>query len=136
MVLEDSDEWLRHQLRELNRDIPKIRVPLPILLKMDNPFIETLGGVHYFDKDELKSLKSILPEDLQENLKLPLVFRRSIESGESIYFIDGGELEAEVIKKLTGLNFIPFNGEKYYTYKPVILKLLSNFPSIIVIGVI
>ncbi|MEN2974685.1 MAG: DUF61 family protein [Candidatus Caldarchaeales archaeon] len=136
MSVESSDEWLRYQLRELNKDIPKVRLPLKTLLNMDVPSVETIKGVHYFDKRELELLESILPEELKEKIRLPLVFRRSIESGESIYFIDGGEVEAGVVKKLTGLRFIPYDGERYYTYKPIILKILSKYPSIVAIGII
>jgi len=132
-----SEEWLRNQLRELNRDLPRVRVPLARLLEMDNPSVETVGGdIHYFDKRELRELAEILPSELHEKLKLPLVFRRSLEVGESIYFLDGGGAEAEVLKKLLGLEFTPSIQQRYYTYKPVITKLISRFPSIVVIGVI
>lgn len=137
MDVDFSDEWVRHQLREINRDMPRVRIPLNLLLEMDNPSIETIGGDrHYFDKRELRELADIIPRELWGKFKLPLVFRRSLETDESLYFLDGGEVEVQVIKKLTGLEFIPSKDNQYYTYKPVISKLIQKFPSIIVIGFI
>lgn len=137
LCIDFSEEWLRKQLRELSRDLPRVRLPLARLLEMDNPFVETVGGdLHYFDKRELRELAEILPSELHDKLKLPLVFRRSVEIGESLYFLDGGEVEVEVLKKLLGLSYIPFIQKKYYTYKPVIAKLISRFPSTVVVGVI
>lgn len=130
-----SDEWIKHQLREINKDMPRVRVPLNLLLEMDKPSIETVGGDrHYFDKRELRELADVIPRDLWDKLKLPLIFKRSLEADESLYFIDGGEVEVQVIKKLIGLEFIPSRDNQYYTYKPIISKLIQRFPSIIVIG--
>jgi uncharacterized protein (UPF0216 family) len=132
-----SDEWLRRQVREFNKDIPRIRLPLTLLLEMDTPYVETIGGDrHYFDKKELRELAEVLPKELLDRLRLPLVFKRSLEVEESLYFLDGGEVEVEVLKRLVGLSYIPSRGRQYYTYKPIISKLISKFPSIVVIGVV
>lgn len=135
MNVDFSDEWIKHQLREINRGMPRVRVPLNLLLEMDKPSIETVGGDrHYFDKRELRELADIIPREFWSKLKLPIVFRRSLEADESLYFIDGGEVEVHVIKKLIGLEFVPSRDNQYYTYKPIISKLIQRFPSIIVIG--
>lgn len=132
-----SEAWLRNQIRELNRDLPRARLPLTSLLEMDNPCVETVrGDIHYFDKRELRRLAEILPSGILNKLKLPLVFRRSLETGESLYFLEGGEIEVEVLKKLLGLDYIPSIEQKYYTYKPIITKLISEYPSLVVVGVI
>jgi len=104
-------------------------------LESDEPSVKTLGGVHYFSREELEKLSEILPERLRKRVTLPLVFRRSIESSESIYFLDGGEVEAETVKLITGLKFLPSLRGRYYTYKPVISLIVSKYPSILVLGV-
>jgi len=130
-------EWLRRQIREFNKDIPRVKLPLSLLLEMDIPYVETVGGErHYFDKKELRELSEMLPRELLDKFRLPLVFKRSLEVGESLYLLDGGEVEVEVLKKLVGLTYIPSRGRQYYTYKPIISKLISKFPSIVVIGII
>lgn len=133
---EPVDEWLRRQLRSLNEGLPRSRVPLRELLGMDEPSVETIGGqIHYFAREELEELARSLPRDIAARLRLPLVFRRSMESHESIYFLDGGEVEAEAVKHIAGLSFLPSSGGRYYTYKPIISKLASKYPSIIVLGI-
>ncbi len=104
---------------------------------MENPYVELISGEkHYFDRRELEELRNILPGELVSRLKLPLVFKRSLESSESLYYIDGGLDEVEAVKKIVGLSFIPSDGSRFYTYKPVILSILSKFSSIVLISVV
>lgn len=131
------EEWLRRQLKYLISNVPRCKLRLEELLQMENPYIELISGEkHYFDKRELEELKNILPRELASRLRLPLVFKRSFESSESIYYIDGGLDEVEAVKKIVNLSFIPSDGSRFYTYKPVILSILSKFPSIVIISVI
>lgn len=136
MRLDLPEEWLRKQVMELNKDVPKVRLPLSTLLKMEVPSVETMSGTHYFDKNDLERLESALPAELREKIRLPIVLRRVMESGESVYIIDGGEAEAEVVRRLTGLKFIPHDGKHYYTYVPIVMKLVSVCPTVFVLGVI
>lgn len=133
---EGVDEWLRRQLKSLNEGLPRSRKRLAELLEMDRPVVETVGGeLHHFSREELERLARILPPDVATRLKLPLVFKRSFESGESIYFLDGGEAEAEAVKCIAGISFLPSAQGRYYTYKPIISKIASNYPSLIALGV-
>ncbi len=129
------EEWLSNQFRRINEGLPRKRLPLEELLTMDEPSVETVGGgLHHFSKNELQELSRSLPRDLARRVRLPLVFRRSLESSESIYYLDGGDVEAEVVRRITGVGFLPRNRGRYYTYKPIISILASRYPTLVVIG--
>ncbi|MEM0078724.1 MAG: DUF61 family protein [Nitrososphaerota archaeon] len=131
------EEWLRRQLKHLTSNTPRFKLRLEELLQMENPYVELISGEkHYFDRRELEELRNILPGELASRLKLPLVFKRSLESSESLYYIDGGLDEVEAVKKIVGLSFIPSDRSRFYTYKPVILSILSKFSSIVLISVV
>lgn len=131
------EEWLRRQLKYLTSNLPRFKLKLEELLQMEDPYVELISGEkHYFDRRELEELKNILPRELASRLRLPLVFKRSLESSESLYYIDGGLDEVETVKKIVNLSFIPSDGNRFYTYKPVILSIISKFPSIVIISVV
>ena len=130
------EEWLSNQFKRINEGLPKSRLPLSELLSMQEPSVETIGGGrHHFLRDELQELLNVLPEELWRRVRLPLVFRRSLESSESVYYLEGGEAEAEAVKILAGVRFLPENKGRYFTYKPILSILVSKYPTIIVIGV-
>ncbi len=129
------EEWLSIQFKKINEGLPRRRLKLGELLSMERPSVETVGGgLHHFSKTELQELSRSLSEDLRERVRLPLVFRRSLKSSESIYYLDGGEAEAEVVKRIAGVGFLPRNKGRYFTYKPIISILVSRYPTLVVIG--
>ena len=135
MRRERFEEWLSTQFRRLNDGLPRRRLLLRELLEMEEPSVETLGGErHYFSREELEEVSEMLPERVAGKVRLPLVFRRSLESVESVYYLEGGEAEAETVKALAGIGFLPSNLGRYYTYKPIVSLLASKYPTLIVLG--
>lgn len=129
------EEWLSKQVRRLNEGLPRRRVLLRELLEMGEPGVETVGGGrHFFAREELEEVWRVLPRSVAERLRLPLVFRRGWESRESVFYLEGGEVEAEAVKLLTGLSYLPSSKGRYYTYKPIVSLLASKYPSIVVLG--
>lgn len=133
MLPKDIEEWLRYELMSINMALPKRPLRLSMLLHLEEPFVETVGGGrHYFDKKELEELRKLLPSG--HDVLLPIVFVRRGELGEGVYLIKGGKDEAEAFRLALGLSDVPYSPEGYYTYKPFILEFLRKFKTLGIIG--
>ncbi|MEA1904865.1 MAG: DUF61 family protein [Candidatus Hadarchaeota archaeon] len=95
-----GDEFLRKQLKVLNRHLPKGRVPLSELLRRDKPRVETRsGGIHRFRKSELKYLAELLPKELHSKLRLPIFIGLMPQLGRGAARISG-KIECMVVNKV------------------------------------
>ena len=108
MAEESSDrileEYFSTEFRVLNAHLPKLRKPLAELIKEEHPCVLLNdGSAHFFKRKELDYLASILTEDEQELLKLPILIE--ITPGQSdIGVMAGGQsIEAKVLSEVVGM---------------------------------
>lgn len=95
-----DDKFLKKQIKNLNRHLPKGRASLADLLEEKKPKIESKdGSIHRFKKGELELLSEILPKDQHRNLKLPIIIRISPQLGRGTAKISG-KLEKKVLRKI------------------------------------
>jgi len=128
--------WLSEQVRQLGGALPAKRASLSTLLRMNEPFVETVsGGKHYFRKEDLERAVEVLGDKYMDLPLFPLVFTLREEFGEKVYIIQGGEHAAHVFADLLDLSSINKTGDgTYYTYKAVVYEFIRRYPSLCVVS--
>lgn len=87
--------WMRVEIGKINEGIVSERKILARLLEEDRPTARTkAGNEHVFDRRVLKEISAKLPADLQDKLRLPLIFFSDTQIPESCYLNDPLALEA------------------------------------------
>jgi len=134
------DAILGRELRNLNAHLPKQRRTLAELLKVINPTVEAVDGSSIVLKsEELERLARLVPPELHDRLKLPMIILRRMELGKSVYTIAGERVEEYTVQKLLG----EAKGGYYQTlndqapvflYRPEVSELLRLFHSLFVIA--
>lgn len=100
---ETLDKSLLMELILLNKHLPRERKTLGELLGEEKPNVVGYdGNKHFFRREELVFLSSILNEEQVEKLKLPIYIELTTELGRGTSRIVG-ELACEVVAKLLGL---------------------------------
>ncbi len=123
----DKDEYVKKQIQNLNRHLPKGRVSLEDLLERDKPRIETQdGSTHRFKKKELDYLADLLPSDEHSNLKLPIIIRISPQLGRGSAKISG-RMEKEVVGEI--LDKEPDDDDELLIYRPEMKIVRRKLPT-------
>ena len=119
-------------LQTFNRHLPVKRKTLKELLLEDKPSIKNLdGSTHYFDRDELEKLASIIPEWERDKLRLPVYLEMSSSMERGTIKISG-RLECRIINRVLHEAPEKRNAEEkgsmiiYYPHLMKIRKLLST----------
>ncbi|NJE11710.1 DUF61 family protein [Thermococcus sp. LS2] len=95
------DEIINKEILRINLHLPRARKSLAKLLNEDTPKVQLRdGSFHYFKREELEYLKSLLEEWELERLNLPIVLE--ITTAWHGYFRVRGEIEVKVIEKILG----------------------------------
>ena len=96
-----EDELLQKELSRLNFHLPKSRKSLKVLLEEDEPKVQLRDGqFHFFKKDELKYLSTLLDSDEHGSLSLPIILE--ITPTCHGYFRVRGKAAVKVIEKILG----------------------------------
>ncbi len=117
-------------LQTLNRHLPKKRKTLKELLMEDKPDVENLDGTkHFFDRNELEKLASIIPEREHHKLRLPIYLEMSSSMERGAIKISG-RLECMIINRILHGDEKPKDVKDsmiiYYPHLPKIRKELST----------
>jgi hypothetical protein len=108
---------LRGELRLLNAYLPRQQKLLSDLLREEYPHVVcTDGSTHLFKRKELKYLASLINDDEQEALLLPMLIGVSSGQGE-MAIICRGEVEEKVISKILDMPVTP-KQQRIMIYKP------------------
>lgn len=129
---------LLHEIERLNEHLPREYKTLSELLSMKSPSVKTReGGEILMDVEELKLVAKIVPKDLHQKLKLPIVLLRRIDLGKGVFSVSGGKVEAYLISKLLNKEGT-VNYEKIetplYIYRPQVQLLRRMLRTLITIG--
>jgi hypothetical protein len=96
-----EDELLQKELSRLNFHLPKSRKSLKVLLEEDEPKVQLRDGqFHFFKKDELKYISTLLDSDEHGSLSLPIILE--ITPTWHGYFRVRGKAAVKVIEKILG----------------------------------
>jgi uncharacterized protein (UPF0216 family) len=127
------------EIRKLNEHLPKTRKTLNILLKEENPSVETNDGRSIImKKEEIEKLAKIVPSHLLDKIQLPIIIQRRFDLGKSIYTVMGNKLEEFTLKKALEIADHDFNEyekeDPFHIFKPYLSELIRKFHTLIVIG--
>ncbi len=121
------EELLKGELRAVNFHVPLARKTLAQLLLEEWPRVKCRdGSYHYFKRRELELLKSIVPEDLYDKLRLPIIITRAPELGEGAFIVEG-DAEAQAVAKILGLDYD--GSGRIVIYSKHVRKLRSLLPT-------
>ncbi len=96
-----EDEIIQKELSRLNFHLPKSRKSLKTLLEEDEPKVQLRDGqFHFFKKDELKYLSTLLDSNEYKSLYLPIILE--ITPTWHGYFRVRGKTAVKVIEKILG----------------------------------
>ncbi len=96
----DKDEYLKKQIQNLNKHLPKNKNSLATLLEKDKPRVENRdGSTHRFKKKELEFLAEIVPKNRHSDLRLPIIIRISPKLGRGTAKISGN-LEKKIVREI------------------------------------
>ncbi|WP_455368208.1 DUF61 family protein [[Eubacterium] cellulosolvens] len=130
---------IEQEVRKLNDHLPKTRKTLKTLLKEETPSVETKDGRSIImKKEELEKLSEIVPYQLLDKIKLPIIVQRRFDLGKSIYTVMGNKLEEFTLKKALEIadhDFSEYEEEApFHIFKPYLSELIRMFHTLIVIG--
>ena len=99
---DELERYLSHELRVVNRSLPRTRKSLKSLLEERYPHVPTRdGGAHMFRRKELLTATEILGEEA-EKLLLPIVLEFQI-SAEKTYAVIRDPIAAKLVARILDL---------------------------------
>lgn len=121
-------ECLKGELRVVNAHLPSKQKPLSDLLTEEYPHVLCRdGSTHLFKRKELKYLASLIGNDEQKALLLPMLLEVNAGRGE-VAVICQGEVEEKVMAKVLDMPVTP-RQKKIVLYRPqlaLVRKLLRT----------
>ncbi len=134
--------FLKYEIDSINKHLPKKRTSLDMALKGFNLYVSMENNQIHIDKNEIKYLQELCPEEKLKNVHLPIIIIRRRDLGSGTYVISGELLEQYLILKAldkTTEDWETFLKEKHSTklfflYKPDLIKLRKTLPTSTVIG--
>jgi len=121
-------ECLKGELRVVNAHLPSKQKPLSDLLTEEYPHVLCRdGSTHLFKRKELKYLASLIGDDEQKALLLPMLLEVNAGRGE-VAVICQGEVEEKVMAKVLDMPVTP-RQKKIVLYRPqlaLVRKLLRT----------
>lgn len=125
----NKNNFLKKQIQDLNKHLPKKRATLASLLEQEKPRITSKdGSTHRFKKSELEYIAEILPEELHKRLRLPIIIRISPGLGRGAARISG-KTERIVVKEILGKEKSGEEGEELVIYRPEVRVIRKKLPT-------
>ncbi|HIH61703.1 MAG TPA: DUF61 family protein [Methanobacteriales archaeon] len=126
--MDRTERLIKKQIVILNRHVPRKRKTLKELLGEEKPHvIGADGSRHRFKTDELKFIASLLSENEQERLRLPIYIEIDATiSGARIK----GKLEAKIVSYIIGREIDEYDiPDEIHIYNPEIRILRRELPT-------
>ncbi|USH00202.1 DUF61 family protein [Thermococcus argininiproducens] len=96
-----DDEIIQKEISRLNVHLPKSRKKLAQLLKEEEPKVQLRDGqFHYFKREELEYILSLIEEHEREFLYIPIILE--ITTTWHGYFRVRGKVAVKIIEKILG----------------------------------
>ena len=121
-------ECLKGEFRVVNAHLPSKQKPLSDLLAEEYPYVLCRdGSTHLFKRKELKYLASLIGNDEQKALLLPMLLEVNAGRGE-VAVICQGEVEEKIISRILDMPVTP-RQKRIVLYRPqlaLVRKLLRT----------
>jgi uncharacterized protein (UPF0216 family) len=119
-------DCLRGELRVVNTGLPQSQKRLSNLLNEKYPYVVCNdGSTHFFKKNELEYLASMIDTDEQEALPLPMLIELGANQAEAAV-ICAGKVEEKVLLKVLNMR-VTCEESRIRIYKPQLALLRRKF---------
>lgn len=134
---ENIEKLFQAELRIANKHLPVARKSLHDLLNEHVPHVICKdGNIHVFRRSELNRLREYVSDDEARKLYLPIIIHVRADM-DTLTGIIENEVEAEVIKRILGLNQAESDdSKKLFLYNPQLYELRYRFSTIFQIAII
>ncbi|MBN2110410.1 MAG: DUF61 family protein [Methanosarcinaceae archaeon] len=126
--------WMRVEMGKINEGIVSERKSLSMLLTEERPASRTKSGKeHVFDKDVLKILHEKMPADMQDKLKLPILFFSDAQVPDSCFINDPLALLAlQILGELSELRRMQQG--KLWVGRSIAYAIMKKYPTVVQIS--
>ncbi|WP_406660395.1 DUF61 family protein [Methanolobus sp. ZRKC3] len=123
-------KWMRVEMGKINERIVAQRKSLAQLLKEEKPASITKSGEEYlFDREVLVTISEKIPEDMQDRLRLPIIFFSDNRVPDSCYINDEYALKTlQILGELSKLRRMQKG--KVWIGKSIAYSITRKYPTI------
>jgi hypothetical protein len=121
--------WMGLEIAKMNEGVVAQRKSLAVLLSEKDPVSVTRkGDIYHFDPSEIAILGKALPEDLQRQLRLPVLFYASPDVPDSCMCPDETALAAlQLLGEVSTLR--TFEGGRFWVSRPIAYAIMKKYPT-------
>jgi len=121
--------WMGLEIAKMNEGVVSQRKSLAVLLSEKDPISVTKKGeTYHFDRSVIATLGKALPEDLQRQLRLPVLFYSSPDVPDSCMCPDETALAAlQLLGEVSTLR--TFEGDRFWVSRPIAYALMKKYPT-------
>jgi uncharacterized protein (UPF0216 family) len=121
--------WMGIEIAKMNEGVVTQRRSLDALLAEKDPVsITKKGDTCHFDPSVIATLGKALPEELQRQLRLPVMFYSSPDVPDSCRFPDETALAAlQVLGEVSTLR--TFEGGRFWVSRPIAYAIMKKYPT-------
>lgn len=123
--------WMGLEIAKMNEGVVSQRKSLAVLLAEKDPVSVTRkGDTYHFDHFVIATLGKDLPEDLQRQLRLPVLFYSSPYVPDSCMCPDETALAAlQVLGEVSSLR--TFEGGRFWVSRPIVYAVMKKYPTVV-----
>ncbi len=134
------ERFLQFEIDNINNHLPKVTLPLKILLEHPEPsYICRDGTKIKMSTEEIKFISTLIPSIEWNSVKLPIILLRRRDLGNGAYTIAESMQNLYIIKKLLGEEKswweFRYTNPSFVVYKPMLKEIRKILPSTSVIGI-
>ena len=121
--------WMGLEITKMNEGVVSQRKSLAVLLAEKSPVsITKKGDAYHFDPSVIATLGKALPEDLQRQLRLPVLFYSSPDVPDSCMCPDETALAAlQLLGEVSTLR--TFEGGRFWVSRPIAYAIMKKYPT-------
>ena len=121
--------WMGLEIAKMNEGVVSQRKSLAFLLAEKDPVSVTKkGDTYHFDLSVIATLGKALPEDLQRQLRLPVLFYSSPDVPDSCMCPDEAALAAlQLLGEVSSLRM--FEGSRFWVSRPIAYAIMKKYPT-------
>ena len=120
--------WMGLEIGKMNEGVVSQRKSLAVLLLEKDPVsITKKGDAYHFDSSVIAILGKALPEDLQRQLRLPVLFYSSPDVPDSCMCPDETAFAAlQMLGEVSTLRI--FEGGRFWVSRPIVYAIMKKYP--------
>jgi uncharacterized protein (UPF0216 family) len=123
--------WMKLEISRINAAVVIERIALTVLCKAESPSAKTKAGKeHVFNRDALRTLCEQVSPELQDRLRLPILFYFDMDVPDSCYLTD--EIAVRALQGLGEISLLrtPRKG-RVWVSRPLVYAMMQKYPSLI-----